>query len=208
MKRITWALVTAAIGLSLSGGAARADVVAFGYHYDINPGAVFPAGTGSVSFALAGDQSVNVTTGVATYLHAGFVSATSSATEPSDSFNNVPFTLGMQITDTASGQKGTVTFSGLLSGQLGAGSSSVSASFPNGGGSGSVDLGGNRYSASIGPDPLPIPAPGQPAQFGVTVTVTPQEPRPTAAPEPSTLVLGASAASLVWLVRRRTRTDA
>lgn len=207
MKRFTLALVTAALGLTLGGGNVQADVVNFGYHYDISPGAVFPAGTGSVSFALGGDGTVNVTTGVATYLHAAFVSTTSSATNPLDSFNDRPFTFGMKITDTASGQTGTVTFNGVLSGQLGAGSSSLTASFPDGA-AGSVGLGGRQYSVALGPSPLPLPAPGSsPGQLDVTVTVTsqPQEPRPTTTPEPSTLILGGSAASLLLVAHIRRR---
>jgi hypothetical protein len=198
----------------LGGGQARAEFVDYSYHWSIAPSSVIPSGTGSALFALAGDGTASSEVGSATptKVPGATVTTTSSATTTPDTFSTT-YGLTLQLTDSASGQSGNLTFSGTLSGTLTATSSALVASFSSPL-TQQLDLGGHLYSVTIDPSLLNLPAPmaGTPAAINALVSVSngtnPPPPPPTQTPEPSGLVLGATALLAGLYARRRARRKA
>src|SRR5436305_6983607 len=101
MKRVTsLALAATAFWLLLGAGRSRADFVSFSYHWTVLPSSVIPGGTGSVSLTpTAGSTAIQ--TGVTTGIEAATVTTSSTAGSTPDSFNT-PFSLQLDVTDTAS----------------------------------------------------------------------------------------------------------
>src|SRR5262249_3873783 len=152
-------------------------------------------GSGSV---VAGSTPLKVDVGA-------FLS-TSSATDDAPDVFNVPVTLKVHLTDTTSGQSADLSFTGHVSGELTAHTSSVAASFdPPAAQTTPTALGAFLYTVSIDPSLIAVPEPGNTDSGMITafVSATLHEnnpppppgpgPRPTQTPEPSTLVLGATA---------------
>src|SRR5262249_16823776 len=115
MKRST-SLFAAAFALLAGAGAARADLIAWTYNWDRSPVSVASdSGNGSVSFT---NEPTKHATGssdtVATNLKANSLAP---ATAP-DTISGAKgaYTLTLKLTDKDSGQSGTLTFTGKLSG--------------------------------------------------------------------------------------------
>jgi len=207
MKRLTpCGLVTTAVLLMLGGGRLQADVINFQYKWSVLPSSVIANGTGSASFAVL-DGTTNAERGVTTAIDAATVTTSSSASGTADTFN-APFSLKVDLTDTASGKSGNLSFSGSLTGLLDATSSTLTSTFSEPV-TQWLDLGTNRYTVTIDPVEASLPAPG--AQVStlldglITVTDAPQPttepPQGGNAPEPSSLMLGGTALAML-LVRR------
>jgi hypothetical protein len=221
MKSVSVRLLPVFAAVVLFGqGQARADLVAYSYHWDIQPSAAIASGTGGVQIVLPLDGSTSSAVGVANPLQAATISTFSAATDPADNFN-VPFALKLHLTDTASGKAGDLNFAGSLSGQLTMNTSAVTSTFSNP--TQTIDLGAHQYAVTLSPAVLTLPAPGASpaAQIKAIVTAGDLAVAPARglavfatgglsvaqAPEPSSLVLGAVAASslLGYGVRRRRR---
>jgi hypothetical protein len=181
--------------LLLAPAAARADFYSnWSFSWSFNPippnGAGFvpadagmaPGGTatGGAQFAATSGTAGAGTIPVAT------VSTTSAATTTPDSFQGTAFTFGVTITDNATNASGTLTFDGVLNGQLTGTSSSAVATFSLDPSSpSSLTLSGHTYQAQVDPS-LALGAPNQlPRLLNATVTVGPAAPPPPPPPPPS-----------------------
>jgi hypothetical protein len=179
---------------------ARADMINFGYSWTVQPSSVFASGTGSVTLAANPAGTGQATLGSATtaQIPGANVTTTSSASAPTPDGFNTPFSMALLLTDTASQQSGTLTFSGTISGSLTASSSSLNVTFTQPF-TQSIELGQHNWTVSIRPTMLGLPLPGSPAaQISALVSVAD-------APEPSTLVLGGIACAGLALAARRRR---
>jgi hypothetical protein len=178
--------------------------------------------TGGAQFAATSGSTGASTIPVAT------VSTASAATTVPDSFQGTQFSFGVTITDNATNASGTLTFDGVLNGQLTATSSSAVAAFsPDPSSPSSLSLSGHTYQVAVDPS-LALGAPNQPPKLlNATVTVdagTPPPPPPPppsnggggsggngggggppvqSVPEPSGLALAGIAAAALALARRR-----
>jgi hypothetical protein len=202
MKRST---PLAALALLLLAGArANADFIQWSYNWDRNPVSVLSdSGNGSVAFT---NEPLKNATGssdtVATNLKASSL-APASAPDTLTSTGN--YSLTLTLTDTTSGQSGTATFSGKLSGTFSKDSANITNQFlsPT---TVTLFLGQNSYVVTIGP--YSPPGPPDSTNFGsiaahvdasaIHITNT--------APEPSTLLLGlfglSGAGAFSWRKRR------
>jgi hypothetical protein len=112
----------------------------------------------------------------------------------------VAFNLGLTLTDSASHQSGSLTFSGFFDGDLsGSSKPGLTLNSPT---QGSLTLGGNVYNVTVGPF-FSLPAPGAPGVLFAAVTAG----APKTVPEPSTLALAGLALPVLglraWRKRRR-----
>jgi hypothetical protein len=188
MKRST--PVVALTLLLLAGARANADFIEWSYNWNINPISVLSdSGNGSVSFTNQPAQTASGSSDtVATNLKANSLADPSSP----DTLNNTgAYTLTLSITDSASGQTGTATFAGKLSGSFSKDSANITNAFI-GATTDTLVLGGNTYKVTIGPYSPPGPPDSTnlgsiaahvevTAGTGVISNVS---------PEPSTLLLG------------------
>lgn len=213
-RSLTW---VAAL-LLLAPGAARADFYSnWSFSWSFNPvGMNLPgfvpanstAATGGAQFLPQSGTNGDTTIPVAT------VQTNSSAggTVPPDSFNNVAFTFGLTITDNANpSATGTLTFDGVLNGQLTGTTSNVTGAFsldpssPT-----SLSFGGHTYKVTVDPS-LALPAPNQlPKLFNASVTIDATSsggggggPPVQSVPEPSAFALAVAAIALSLTRRRR-----
>jgi hypothetical protein len=157
MKRSTL-LFTSAVALVLSlGGSLRADFIAWTYSWSRDPISVAAdsPGTGGVSLTQEATpkNAVGSSDIVATNLRI-FSSAT--ADNPDKLNVGGSYTLSLTLTDSASGQAGTLTFTGKLSGTFSAANSNITNVF-NSPTTQMIVLGGNNYSVTIGPYSPPGP---------------------------------------------------
>jgi hypothetical protein len=204
MKSCSPLLLAALLVLApLSAPAARADMINFGYSWTVQPSSVFASGTGSVTLAAnpAGTGQATLNSATTAQIPGANVTTTSSANSPaSDSFNT-PFNMALQLTDNATQQSGTLTFSGSISGGLTASSSSLNVTFTQPF-TQSLTLGQDTWTVSIRPTMLGLPIPGAPAaQISALVSVS----NVAETPEPSTLLLGGIACAGLGLFARRRR---
>jgi hypothetical protein len=187
MRRST-ALAALAL-LLIAGNRGRADFIQWSYNWNINPISVLSdSGNGSVSFT---NQPAQTATGnsdtVATNLKAN------SLADPKtpDTLNNTgAYTLTLSLTDTTSGQSGTLAFSGKLSGSFSKDSANITNQF-NTPTVQTLFLGNNSYTVSIGP--YSPPGPPDSTNLGsiaAHVDVSSIGPAGNPSPEPSTLLLG------------------
>jgi hypothetical protein len=218
------ALACVAALLLLAPGATRADFYSnWSFSWNFNPvgtngipGAI-PATTGTGSALFAGQSGTNgdSTIPVAT------VQTNSSAggTVPADSFHNAAFAFGVTITDNATNASGTLTFDGVLNGQLTGTSSNVVGTFSLDPSSpSSLSLSGRTYQVTVDPS-LALGAPNQlPKLLNATVTVDPGTPPPPppgggggggppvqSVPEPSAFALAGVAVAALGLAGLRHR---
>lgn len=190
-------------------GQARADYLNWTYsaNASVNAVAVSPSpqsGGATVSFA---DYNTPQPGGTSVPIE-GYVTTTSSTTPIS--FNN-SFDLALKITDGATHDSGTLSFTGSLTGSLAATTSSVVASFAPVN-SNSVTLDGHTYTVTIPPVSLAPPTSPQEnimASISVTNVSPPSVPPPTSStPEPTGLLLsslGITCFGTVCLWKRRLR---
>jgi hypothetical protein len=203
MKRST--PLAALVLLLFAGARANADFIQWSYNWNINPISVLSdSGNGSVSFTNQPAQSASGNSDtVATNLKANSLASVASP----DTLNSTgAYTLTLALTDTASGQSGTLTFSGKLSGSFSKDSANITNAF-TGLTQQTLDLGGNAYVVTIGPYSPPGPPDSTnlgsiAAHVDVSKIVT-----VASVPEPSTLLLGlfglSSAGAISWRKKRR-----
>jgi hypothetical protein len=195
MKRSTL-LFTSALALLLSiGGGLRADFISWTYSWQRDPVSIAAdtPGTGGVSLTneATPKNAVNSSDIVATNLRI-FSSATSDT--PDQLVTNGAYTLSLTLTDSASGNAGTLTFTGKLSGSFSANNSLVTNAF-DGPTTQSVDLGGNTYTVTVGPySPPGPPSASNAGSIAAHVDVTPGNGGGGGVgvqdvPEPSTMLL-------------------
>jgi hypothetical protein len=153
MKRVSGLLYPAAIALVFGTGlTARADLVHWSYDFDRSP-TVVTGGTGGITLTnepsghAAGNSDI-----VATNLK---VFSSADPTSP-DHLAPSKYTLTLALTDDASHQSATLSFTGTLSGTYSSGSASVKNMF-TGLTMQTVTLGGNLYMVTMGPYSPPGP---------------------------------------------------
>jgi hypothetical protein len=201
-------LLIPAVLVILGNGQARAEMIDFSYQWTVQPSVLpgQPGSSGSVLLSTAQPGTGQATLGDpgGTTIPGATVTTNSSATVPPDSFL-ANFTMKLHLTDSTSNTSGNLTFSGTVSGTLTSTQSILTGTFHNPL-TQTLTLGGHLYTVSIDELFRPQP-PGSAAlvQISAGVTVSkPGHPHPTGTPEPSSLLLGATA-MLGFAVRRLTR---
>jgi hypothetical protein len=208
-------VLLAALAVFILASPSRADLIQWGFSWTNTPSLTADSGMGGVSFSnqaaipAAGNTSV-----VATNLT---LVSTAPAAHP-DTFNNAgTYTLTLRLTDAASTQSGTLSWTGKLGGSFSMNSAAVTNTFlsPI---TQELDLGTNAYTVTIG-GYLPPGPPGtqNPGAIGATVEVSSLIPGGDPgtsggpSPEPSSLLLcglGAAGCALAGWRRRRARRQA
>jgi hypothetical protein len=173
MKRLSARLLATVVALLVvTASHARADFLDWGFHWSISAShGIIPSGTGSVAVAVAPDGTGG------SIIPAANVTTTSAATSASPDVYKAPYTLTLTLTDNPSHTSGSLTFAGLISGNLTATSSTLTNTFQNSAANPltqSVTLGGHVYSVTIDPTiaNLPIPGSASPALLDAIVKVT------------------------------------
>jgi hypothetical protein len=227
MRKILVSLAAAAV-LLMSNTAVRADIINFGYSSDPNVNPTPPVG-GDASMIYNSNNAIQTSSikftpanGAATYdgsapsqfiIYNLTTKSTATAGPGSyDSFSNVPFNLGVTITDLASSAQQTLGFSGLYNADHVSSSSShvdpasqgITWTTPL---TMTKNIGGNDYTMKIISWTAPG-APGSPGSILSEVTVVPDaggsgSPPPSGAPEPASLVLAGLALPALLAARRR-----
>jgi hypothetical protein len=203
MKRST--PLVALVLLLAAGAGARADFIQWSYNWNINPISVLSdSGNGSVSFTNQPAQTASGNSDtVATNLKAN------SLADPAtpDTLNNTgAYSLTLSLTDTASGQSGTLSFAGKLSGSFSKNSANITNAF-TGPTTQTLFLGNDSYTVTIGP--YSPPGPPDSTNLGsiaAHVDVSAIGPSGNPSPEPSALLLGlfglSGAGVFSWRKRR------
>jgi len=183
---------------------ARADLIPWTYSWSPSSSTVAAtSGPGGITLtneplvAAQGDSDV-VATSLRTF-----------ASGPSV-FSAAAYSLTMQLTDTLSGQSGTLTFTGAFSGTLSSGSSKITNAF-TGLTTQTLTLGGNTYTVTLDQYLHPgSPTASNPGGIGGSVTVVGDSVgHPSSVPEPSSLLLaGLGCSGLLALRFRRRRRPA
>ena len=210
MKRLLAHFFAASLGLLVIAGVqARADFV--GYDYSWSPSTLVVAadsgGTGGVSMtfqaqAHADGPSDVVATNLRTF--------SSAPRQSPDTISNGAYALTMNLTDSASGQSGQLTFTGVLSGTFSTTSSNVTNQF-TGETTQTIVLGGHTYTVTIGPYAPPGPPSASNAgtiSAHVQVDDSGSGGGGNNNPEPSTLVLSGLGASFLAFASWRKRARA
>jgi hypothetical protein len=156
MKRSLAHLIATSLGvLVFAGTQAQAGFV--GWDYSWTPSAlVVPAdsgGTGGVSLTFEAQTHAD---GPSDVIATNLRTFSSAARSTPDTITNGQYSLTMNLTDSASGQSGSVTFTGALSGTFSTTSSNVANTF-TGPTSQQLTLGGHVYTITIGPYAPPGP---------------------------------------------------
>jgi hypothetical protein len=216
MKRFSSLLAPAVAVVLLAGTPVRADptasdLVQWSYSWTNNTtaGSISADSPGTGGVSLTGESTKDATGStsvVATNLRT-FSTATASNSDQLSS--NGSYSLTITITDKASGQTGTLTFSGKLSGSFTKDSTNISNAF-SGQTTESIVLGGNTYTVTMVSYTAPGPSTAQDSgSIGAFVTVSAGGGvQHESAPEPSTLLLScvglALAGGAAWRKRRLT----
>jgi hypothetical protein len=193
-----WPSAMALAALLWAAAGSRGDQISFEYNF-LTPAAVTgDAGNlGAISFAttVAGHIGSADTTVTAATLAA----ATSAPSTTPDTFHGQSYNLTLELTDDASGQSGTLTFTGKLFGTLSAQSASITTSFDSS--TKTLILGADRYLVTIGPF-TSSSNPTIPGTLQASIEVTPFLPAEQA-PEPPTILLAGIGLCAVRFRRRR-----
>ena len=193
-----------ALAVLLGAASARANPVAWTFDSTKSTFSVTgdPGNLGGVSFAalsgsFSGDQTIPIL---------NVVAATSPAGSHTDTYSGAVYNAIVDLTDATSGDLGEFDFTGRLSGTVSPTGASLSSTFDD---PQTVHhtLGGHDYAVTIGP----FASPSASGEGGVTMSVAIDSavgspPPVDKAPEPSGVVLGATAACIagvLWWGRRR-----
>ena len=190
--------------LLLPAGLARADLINWSFSWSPASQTLHATtGAGTIKTSSV-NGSIQSQSGDLTGLAAATV--TFSPGSSLSHFSGVPFHLGLTLTDSASSQSGSLSFSGVVNGDLSkTATPGVTLNSPTGG---SLTLGGNVYTVSL--EYFPVPAPpgfvGNPPGF-IFAQVTATNPNAQTVPEPATLALAGLGLPVVglaaWRKRRR-----
>jgi hypothetical protein len=184
------------------GTAGRADPIAWTYSWSNTPDVLYAnkPGTGTITLSdeskqtAAGDSDV-----VATNIQ---VHSTATVSHP-DAFTRQTYTLGLTLTDQASGQTGTLNFTGFLDGTATASSARITNTF-TGPVSQPLFLGNNRYTVTMTSyTPPGPPGAANSGSIGAHAVITVE-----ALPEPGAGVLAGCGACLLGLAAWRYRRSA
>jgi hypothetical protein len=205
MSQRTLLLFSLALAALLLGStAAHATPIQWGYNWNAFPSSVV-AGTGWVS--LSNEPGHTATGNSSTVATALKVFSTASSTSPNQfGPSQGHYALQITLTDTASGNSGSLLFFGQLQGTFSQSTANISSTF-SGPTTQSIGLGANYYTVSL----TSYAAPGPPQQgnlgsIGAFVQVQPL--RNKLAPEPSSIALASLGIGFAGLgaFRRRRRT--
>lgn len=181
--------------------AARADLIPWTYTWSRSPTEVRAdaPGTGYVQLT---DEGATTTRGESDIVATNLKTFSTATDGNRDVFTAKPYSLTLTIVDTASGERGAMTFTGQIDGWLTAESSMLRNTFTSVT-AGELTLGGNRYSASIGPFAQPgHPRASNTGSIVSTVTIDVQA-IVQQLPEPATLVLSGVGGVLLAASRLR-----
>lgn len=193
MKRSSAPLFAVSLALVLVAGAnARAGFVSWSYNWSRVPADVISAdafGTSRLSLSdeplgHASNNSDIVATNIRTFSNAPRANP--------NNFLDAAYSLTLRLTDTKSGETGTLSFTGVFSGTLSASSADISTTFTSAT-TQSLLLGNNEYLVTLNSYSPPGP-PGinNAGSIGASVEVIAGNPDPgpiTDVPEPSTVML-------------------
>jgi hypothetical protein len=200
MKRLLTHFLGASLGLLVCAGTqARADSIPVGWDYSWTPGSLVVAadsgGTGGISMTL---QPFTHADGSSDIIATNLRTFSSAPRTTPDSIAHGAYTLTLNLTDTASGQTGSVTFSGFFSGTFSTTSSNITNAF-TGDTTMQMSLGGHLFTITIGP----YAPPGPPSASNAgTISAHVQVDDDSGSggsdsPEPSTLLLSALGVSVL-----------
>jgi hypothetical protein len=184
MKGLSRLFGTGVAFLLLVGSTARADFVSWTYQGSGTP-IVTADNTGATGVNFAYDPVTSVIGNSAVAVANLW---TFSVTQPpsADTLTNAGYTLGLNLTDGASGKSGMVNFQGLLNGTINARSALLTNTFL-GNTVQSLVLGANVYTVALGSFAPPGPPTASNAgSISAQITV-----HPNTVPEPSAFVLAA-----------------
>jgi PEP-CTERM motif-containing protein len=204
MKRLMRPLLATALGLLLFTGAqAHAAIL---WTADWTPGTTTVISDSGNNQILFSNQPA-ITVGGNSDVVATNISVNDHVVGASDTFTHQNYSLALKLTDQASGQFTTLTFSGNLTGTITPNSSNIANVF-TGTLTQTVDLGTNVYTVTIGPYTPPGPAGSNPGSIGAHVDVQPNSGHePNNTPEPSTMLLSClGLAGLGWRTWRKQAT--
>jgi hypothetical protein len=189
MTRPTHLVVFALTTMLLAAAGVRADVIKWDYSWDMNPESgkvrADKPGRGRVVFTLEQPgEGTNTSEIVAANLS---TVSKASAKHPAPFHRRGFYTLTLTLTDDQSGQSGSVTFAGKISGTLSKHSADLSNAYI-GGTTKTLNLGNYQYSVTIDPMSPPGP-PGSNTRGSIAADVVVSSLHVDDAPEPSALVL-------------------
>ncbi len=198
MRRLSVRLLPLLTVVGLLGESrALAEMVDFSYTWKVLPSPVIPSGTGNVTFSLeSGSDHVTVGGNVPTTIPGATLQTSSVAGVPPDHYS-ANFQMILHLTQGT--HESDLTFKGSLTGDLTATSSSLTIKFdtPT---TQTVRLGDHDFTTAIAPIQVSLPAPGSQLSARISADVSAVKAASTT-PEPSSLVLGATA--LLGLAARR-----
>jgi hypothetical protein len=173
MKRFLHLFASTAV-LLLAGASVRADMIPWTYSWQRDPVSIAADGGGTGGVSLTSEALPKNAAGnsdiVATNLRA-FSSAT--ADMPDKFQTNGAYVLSLTLTDSTSGNSGTLTFAGKLSGTFSVGNANITSVF-NSPTEQKVTLGNNVYDVTIGPySPPGPPSASNAGSIAAHVDVTP-----------------------------------
>jgi hypothetical protein len=197
--------------LLASGQSARAELVNWSYTWSATPDIVLadPPGTSKIYLGNSAGSALVDTSDPSTDLVATniYVQSTASPTHP-DKFTNVPFTLSLVITDTASGNTNATNpllFPGVFNGKVSSGSSKVHPTMNSAALVQTVTLGNFTYTVALTTIVNPGPSTGtNKGSIGATAVlkITNVVQR---VPEPGAIVLAVLGVGIFWLSLARRR---
>jgi hypothetical protein len=189
--------------LLLPAGMARAELINWSFSWAPSTQTLHAdaPGAGTVSLASYGG-TINSHPGNLVGLAGAYVTYSSQATDAApDHFSNAPFGLTLTLTDNATHQTGTLTYTGFFSGDLSATSSGLGVTLGSPSAPG-LTLGGHFYAVALGPYIAPpYPSTGLPGILVANVTVSDVK----TVPEPATLALAGLALPALGLAAWRKR---
>jgi hypothetical protein len=185
----------------------RADPISFGYNFETPNSVTGDSGNlGVISFATTNPGEAS---GSATVVAAKLAAVSAATASNPDTFSGESYSLTLQLTDTASGKTGSLTFTGQLFGSLSATAANITTSFATA--TQSLVLGNDEYSVTLGP--LVPPTTPNPTVVGtLEATINPELHEVTLpiepgiqTPEPTGLLLAAIGITGVAVARRPKR---
>ncbi len=188
--------------LLLANASARADLLQWSYNWTPSTlkVAANAGGSGYLSLTNEPTKSANgpsntVVTNLRTFSTAPF--------NTPDTFNHAAISYTLQLTDSATGKSGSVSFSGYFSGSISGSYANVQLTFTSPT-TESLTLGGNKYTVTLGTySPPGPPGDANAGSFNAFVSVTPSSGGGgggiAGVPEPATLTLASLALPLLGL---------
>src|SRR5262245_58283790 len=139
----------AALALVLLGGPARAEFVPWSYNWSRVPADVVSADAFGSSTIKLTDEPMGHATRSSDIVATNLRTVSTAPTAHPNNFVDSAHSLTLKLTDDASGQSGTLTFTGVFSGTLSKDNADISTRFTNPT-TQTLALGGNTYDVTIG----------------------------------------------------------